>query len=644
MARREFLAPALLLAYGLGFAAAALGGGVLVFDDHPGQLYRVWHVLTRGAAPWAWDPGWWTGYPELQFYPPGVAYAGALLHVLSLGTLSVAGAYQALLWLAYLAPGATTFALLARVTGSTWVALPASFVALTFTGGRPGIASGVEGGVHIGMVGARLAWALLPLLLLALRPWIEDRAPAPALVPPLLAALVLAHPAALPAAVVLTLLAALAAEPRRGRLRVALALLALAAGLTGFWTVPLLARLAHTRALAWGALTVADLADAVLRQPLVPVLLGAAILGIFARRDPASPGGHTAAVLARFLPAMIVVTAVDRLVLEPLGVRWLPADRVVDGAWLALILAAGLGWARLCRGRRHVEALSLGAVALAALLALPGGSLALAPRALLWPTLEATSHGLRLDRFWALLREAPEGRILFTRSAVPLVAGDAWWRPHTHVLALAPMTTGRAIVNGTFTHGAPVASLLYRGSAARGPVTSLVERLDGVSIFGRPLRALDAPALDGWAERLGVSVVVVLDEDLPRLPALQGDPLFTRRVDAPPFVLFERRAPVALPQEQAPGRLAFTAPAAGWVSARVAYYPLWRASAGGAPLPVRRDAFGGLEVRAPAPGAVVDLAYEPGLPEALGMGTSASTLLAGVALVLRRLTRARSSA
>ena len=51
--------PALaLLAYGLAFASAALGRSLPVFDDHPGQLHRLWHVVTFGPAPWAWNP-WW---------------------------------------------------------------------------------------------------------------------------------------------------------------------------------------------------------------------------------------------------------------------------------------------------------------------------------------------------------------------------------------------------------------------------------------------------------------------------------------------------------------------------------------------------------------------------------------------------------
>jgi len=152
----------LLLGFGVAFASATLGGTMLGFDDHPGQLYRMWHVLTYGPAPWAWDRGWWAGYPEMQFYPPGFAYLGAGLAWATAGVLDIRTVYQAVLWLAYLLPGLTTYFALARLTGTRWLALPPAFVALTLSAG---LASGVDGGVRTGMVGARLAWALLPLVL-----------------------------------------------------------------------------------------------------------------------------------------------------------------------------------------------------------------------------------------------------------------------------------------------------------------------------------------------------------------------------------------------------------------------------------------------------------------------------------------------
>ena len=84
------LPPALLfLAYGIAFGVAALGGGLLAFDDHPGQLYRLYHVVTLGWAPWRLNSGWWAGYAELQYYPPGAAWLGAAIHACSMGAVGV---------------------------------------------------------------------------------------------------------------------------------------------------------------------------------------------------------------------------------------------------------------------------------------------------------------------------------------------------------------------------------------------------------------------------------------------------------------------------------------------------------------------------------------------------------------------------
>ncbi len=619
--------PALaLLVYGVAFAAAALGVATPVFDDHPGQLYRLWHVVTLGPAPWAWDPGWWTGYPELQFYPPAFAYLGALLHAASLGALSVAGAYQALLWLTYLAPGATTLLALARVQGSAWRALPGAFLALTLSL-WPTLMSGVEGGVHVGMAPARLAWALLPLLLAALARWSEGAGAFPArAVVPLSALIVLMHPAHLPAAVVLVALAALAAPPRGRRLATALAWLGVAALVTGFWTLPLLARLAETRALAWSEQP--PLLQTLLAQPLAAVLVLLALLALARSRRG---GPRAAALVAAFPGALALVVLLDAMVLEPLGLRWLPADRVLDGVWLALALAASLGWAALpwpASVRRREAVLGLAGVLALALLSLRGEALTLWPRASEWPSEAAVERGLRLPALWTALRAAPPGRVLFVRSAVPLAYGPEWWRPHTHVTALTPRETGRAIVNGTFTHPSPIAALVYRGDAGPGAITRLVERLDGESLFGRPLETLDAPTLNDYARRLGVSTIVALEDDLPRLPALADNPVFRARRSEPPFVIW-RGPPIALPEPTGPGawRIALDAGPGGWASARVAYYPLWRARAGGRALETRRGALGDLEVRAPASGAVAELAYAPGAPEIAGLVATALGVL-----------------
>jgi hypothetical protein len=642
VARDSLFPLALLGLYGLAFSLAAFGAGPPAFDDHPGQLYRLWHVIARGPAPWAWNPDWWAGYPELQFYPPGFAYLGALLQRASVNALSVAEVYTAIVWVAYLAPGLTTFLALARVLGSGWLALPGAFVALTLSAG---VASGVEGGVHVGMLGARLAWALVPLLLLVLVPWIERGGRPSRAAAPVVAAIVLTHPAALPAALALIVVGALVQPPRFARLARALASLALAAALTAFWTVPLLLRIENARALAWG------------ESPAIGLFGGAltalALLGL-ARARRAGPAGL---VVALFPWAMALVVGVDRFALEPLGMRWLPANRVVDGAWIAFVLAAALGWSGArsapapsafeadappgARGSRRELATGLAGVLLAVVTAWPGQhALTLWPRAADWPSLATLERGLRLPDLWTALREAPAGRVLFVRSAVPLVYGPRgrreWYRPHTHVTAMAPVFSGRAIVNGTFTHPSPIAALTYRGDAGPGAITHLVEQLDGVSLFGRPLDALDPETFARYTDRLGVSVVVAADEDTGHLGFLEDSRVFARRASPAPFLIYQRREAVALPRALGPARWTITLAGErdGWVSTRTAYYPLWRARADGAPIETRRGREGDLEVKlAPGSGArAIELDYRAGAPEMGGLVVTAGGLVWLVAI------------
>jgi hypothetical protein len=276
-------------------------------------------------------------------------------------------------------------------------------------------------------------------------------------------------------------------------------------------------------------------------------------------------------------------------------------------------------------------------------LSLIGGTLTLWPRHGVWPSYAATERGLRLTELWATLRAAPPGRILFLRSSVPLAYGTEWYRPHSHITALTPLATGREIVNGTFTHPSPVAAAVYRGTPSRDPIGELVERLDGRSLFGRPLASLDAATFDAHADRLGVSVLVLLDEDAPRLTALDPPRTLTRLRAPEPFLVYARPTLVTLPLELGPGhwRVALDGAPGSWAPTRVAYYPLWRAEAGGTRLATRRGQLGDLEVRLAHGPATVDLFYAPGVPETVGVAISAVSALGWVAGAIWRRTRRR---
>jgi hypothetical protein len=616
--RASWLPLALLLGYGVAFAARALGVGPLAFDDHPGQLARLWHVVREGPAPWAWNDGWWAGYPELQFYPPGWFYVGAALSWLTLGLLSPPAIYQALLWITYLAPGVTAFLLLRRLLGAAWPALPGAFLVLAFTGDPAGgAASAVEGGVRIGMVGARLAWALLPLLTFTLVPWIGRGGRFPRSAVALIAAIILTHPTHTPAALAIVAASVLATPaPRRGGVQATLGVL-IALGLVAFWLLPLLLRLQETRALAWGSLTLAPLLT-----PFGAGLLGLALVATSRR------GAGVIALHAVWLAALAV--ALDALVAEPLGVRFLPADRVADGAWMTLLIASGVGAGVIVHAvsrRLPMAAAALGVTAALIAFSLPGKALALWPRAADWPSQASVTRGLRLDDLWRTLRAVPSGRVLFVRSGVPLVYGTAWYRPHTHITALTPVLAGREILGGTFTHGSPIAALAYRGAARPGAITKLAEQLDGDSLLGRPLDALDAASFDAFAARFRVAAVVALEDDGPRVTFLTDNPRY-RRLVVPPFLVFVATQPPSPIRRRADGtRDVSVDTASDWASTGIAYYPLWRAERDGRPLATRRGTDGDLEVKVDASAGAVRLVYRAGIIEVVALGASAVVLL-----------------
>src|SRR5207245_1212706 len=167
----------------------------------------------------------------------GFSYAGAALHYASLGALDLSSTYQLLLWITFLLPGVSAYLLLARVLGNPWLALPGAFVAMTLSAGSR---SGVEEGLRWGLVAARLGWSLLPLLGLSLIRWVDGRSRFPLLAPPLLAAVILLHPAHAPAAILLLVMGAwLGVGGRRARVRQGALVAALARSLAALWLLPL---------------------------------------------------------------------------------------------------------------------------------------------------------------------------------------------------------------------------------------------------------------------------------------------------------------------------------------------------------------------------------------------------------------------
>jgi hypothetical protein len=551
---------------------------------------------------------------------------GAIIRALGLWQLPVELVYRLLCALIFLLPGLATYLLLARVLDDGWLALPPAFLALTLSAGLRG---GVEESVRWGILTSRLSLGLLPLVALALRAWI-DAGRRPVWVPLAAAAVILAHPAHGLVAGALVGLGAVLAFALRPQGRVGsttLAVTALTLGLVAFWLLPLVARHRWVIPLAWGEAGLGVLAAEIRGRAVLVVVLGGALLAwgaVLARRRPFEAW---LAVSPLFLGGLV---AADAFLFRYAWSAIEPA-RLFDAAVMATVWAAGLGYgavaARLTPHQGPLRALvALGAVATFTVLPGPAsGEQALTvwprARASAWPTLEEVDRAHDVPRLWAALRGTPD-RVLFLTSALRLTGDPSWYAPHSHLLSLTPIFAGREIVNGTYTHPAPLAGRFYAGEPSPpARITTLVERLDGQRLLGQPLERLSADTFEPFARRLRIATVVVPAADAGRVPFLAER--YTVKTTAAGFAVFERRdRPWPVIERISHRRYrVFISPAGGvWIPTGFAAYPLWQAKGRPGRLETRVDAWGLLEFRVPLDLFEAELVYAEGPVEWLALG------------------------
>ncbi len=631
---RSWIPLACLLAYGTLSAAQTFGlRELLAYDDHPGQFVRLWmglRSLRHGAWTADWHPEWFAGYPELQFYPPGFVILGLLIHGITLAQLPLETIYQLLLWVIYLLPGVTTFLLLRALTSSPWAALPMAFIALTLSAGLP---SGVEEGMRWGMIGARLGIGLLPLLVLSVLPWARDGR-WPIWCPPVLAAILLAHPYQFVPALLIVCLTGLARLWGAGTLRrvaaQTIALIALALGLATFWLLPLLFRLTSTLPMAWSRGEWQSLFARPILLSLLPIYLLGVVVALRSRDELWS-----LRVAVAILPLTLLLAAgLNRVILvEMWGILTLDPDRLRDGVVYAGLWTAGLGWAWGIRRILGSRAWGAGLAASFLLAIIPQNhrnpDLTLWPARQPWPTVRQVEIGSQLPALREALRAAPPGRIFFSTSGIRLEDGQAWYLPHSHLLAMIPIQVNREIINGTFTHPSPIAGLVYTGNARPRGVVRLVEELDGRQLFGEPFVKLEPARLNHLLDVLKISTVVVPSKDSTLISGLEASRLFNAPVAVGPFRLFPRRAPTEMPTRRDDRTLRLLLPSSSgqWVETGLFAYPLWSAVGPQGPLALREGPERLLEVFAP-PGREVTatLRYREGAVEWAGLALTILSL------------------
>ncbi len=648
---------------------------LFIWGDHPGQFMRFWYPTAVSVPQYGrvvdWNPLWYAGYPELQFYPPGHALLGLALNAITLGLLSPERVYNLIPAAALVLPVFTTFAFL-RVSlapagrGASRVAgLVAAALALSFTPMWGG-----ANAVPIGLMGERLAFGVVPLVLLA--GWKLVESPSGrrlSLAAGLLAILVLLHPFHAPAAVIAVSGYALArwlllrferSSTAAARWPWLAGWLLLAVGFTAWWLLPLVVRQTPYSA-GLVRTTLSQTLDWFKFYPVIPNLLIAVTpaLMLLAHRDwrvRASVG-----VLAALIPTLVLIVLLDYAVLfDRLNITALDPIRFIAEYYMAFILLTGAAaGAVVSRFLWRVPPLATALAVLLVVVLKPVATTAWTDmRYIIGVPQESTLDGLfkhpAFNGLWETLAEDPaaDGRVLFTSYYLQVTWPDGQTTP-TAIKAMTPYLTGREIVGGTFSHWSPGARLLWVGDPWASLLPGQVELEDDQRMLGIPWGELSDATLLAAVRALNVTTIVANMDDTNARAMLNSAPHFQRFWENGHFVLYHvlDTAPAWVEADGAEVHLV-ERDARRWViqvdragagaslTAKMAFYPLWRADAGSQRLPITPNPYGMQQIELPAGGPyTVTLAYREGWPEWAGLIATVGALSAAAFLWLRRTVR-----
>lgn len=622
------------------YAGFWLRDDLYLYGDHPGQFYRLWHMVNiiwpEEGRFIGWSPYWFAGWPELQFYPPGFVLLGWLIWMASFNQLPLFLVYQIIVFLSFLLPAINFYLLLALGLQDRLAGLAAGWMTMAM----PVILGGPMM-VVIGMSGERLAFGMVPLLILSglwlmqsrrkILPWLATSL--------VLTAVMLLHPyqALLPAAS-LGLYALFRSEQRWQRLGWLSLAAVIALALTAFWWLPVAMRRA--------------LFIPVVEAPMVEIqshfnamwldgtgwLLAAALLGTSLRQ------GHRRLLpLAIFLGGLGLVAFIyfNHLVLtQQLNFYAFISVRLVSGVALALFAGLALGLSELAWAvARLLQPRQQRRWGLPFVLLVPWviysqftagynfakwmGKWQPAPHRTPIFLSEAEAR-YDLTQIWQVMADTP-GRVLFTSHYALLFDFP------TSLKAATPVLTGREIIGGVFTHHTPVSTYLWAGTADVPTMWGKVETTDDRSLAGIPWEAMTDDFFYDLARRFNTTLIVTTAADhrarafldaAPHFQPVWSNGLFTfygvqdyepSYVEADQAVArvirYDRRAIDVQVADAAPGAKLLV---------KVSYYPLWQAEAGGQPVPVEQGSDGLMSLSLPPDSYTLHLRYQPGWPEQLG--------------------------
>jgi hypothetical protein len=651
---------------------------LFAWGDHPGQFMRFWYPLAHAipeSGHWlwgviSWNPTWYAGYPEIQFYPPGTTLLGILLHYLTLGRLSAEQVYNFIPALAFVLPLFTCYAFLRYALAplgrlpSILGGLCAGLLAISL---KP-MWGGIDG-VLIGLMGERLAFGFAPLVMLA-GWWFVER-PSPrslAITSMLLAILLLLHPFHAPAVVVaVALYSAFHIEwrtttslpPLRVRLIEKFAWLLgwvlFAVGLVAWWLVPLLAHYTPYAAGLVRATTdqVISWFDAGRLEWIWLTALMALMLLAHQNRRIAG----TVSVIALLAPLLVGgILFNDQILLARFNITMLDPIRFIAEYFLALLLLTGCAVAAITSSFLwRIRWLATICTIVVIVTLRPYVELAwndvrtimdVAPTSLLSNIRQHPAF----NGFWDALQNDPtQGRIFFVSNYLQLTWDDGVVTPTT-INSMTPYFTNREIVGGTFSHWSPVARWLWVGDPRAELLPAQVESGDNRQLFGKPWEEITAEQLAADLTRLNVTTIVVGANDQKAREMFDASPHFAYYWHNDHFSLYHLASNDGLWFE-ASGASAtlIERTARRWVidirnaepnallQLRQAHYPLWQATVNGNNIPIWATPESLQLIQLPAEDAyTLEVAYREGTAEWTGLAVTVGSILIAAPLIFRR--------
>ena len=626
--RTWLLGPAVAVLLAGWLLAGLWGPGLPSGDDTVSHLVRaeqaIQELLPRGKVS-GWQSRFGVGYQQFLFYSPGFTWLVAVLHWLSLGLLSIPGAFKVAAALTVLALPPSVAFLARSLDLSRWAAGLAAILVLCVNSPFGGV--GLHGTFDIGLLPNQLGAACFCLALGGmLRVVADPSARRVTLAGLALAGLLLTHAvtAIVLAAFLAVLLPTFLVTDRpgaRGLARVAAGLLgagALAAGLAAFWLVPALAHSDLRGPLtSWANPTMTERLGDILsgRVLFTRVAAGCVLLGWVLAWWRAARGRRWAAGL--------LLTPLAYLVVADLFLRWDPTNPVS-----LQLMNRGLGY--------------VGVFAVLPLAAVLGG-VASVPR---WPWWRyagpavalacavglAASSGAEARRAVGQQQPTPALRAMAAELArvVPPTARFATQRDYPEELASTgvshpdfwlPWAAGRSTLNID----------QIESTAAPRPASI-------------PAHLTDRPAGEVADDllRLGVTHVAVVNEE--SAGRLLRSPRFRTVWSSPPLAVLAVQPRAGGPEPGAlvtaagpararlvraePERLEFQVDsrAPTTVTAAVGWSPKWRAALNGRPVPLERTWEGLMAFPVPAGTSHVRLEFHPDGWDRLGWALTALTL------------------